>query len=179
MGQVRSPCIPPEEIRPFQRADPPVSWDSLLQLLFLPLPGAWAGSGTHPGCGPHMPARCAPPSSWRRRGSQGCSGDQGGRRAPGPGRSECWGQGTWAHREGVQGSTEPHLAQEGDRRLPHGLCVPDVSSDDLSEGLLYALWRGGGGGMGSDNGPYRSHRPCLIRPTGGGRMGPLSAPVQP
>lgn len=53
------------------------------------LPGALAalGTGTYPGCVPHTPARCAQPFSWHPRGSRGCSGDQGGRRGPGPGRS--------------------------------------------------------------------------------------------
>lgn len=41
----------------------------------------------------------------------------------------------------AKGSAEPHLPQEGDRLLPHGLGIPDVGSDDLSEGLLYPLAR--------------------------------------
>lgn len=124
------------------------------------LPQGWVGFGAHPGCGPHRPARCVLPSSWRPRGNQGCSGDQGGRRGPGPGRSECWGQGPQADWGRVQGSTEPHLAREGDRYLPHGLCVPDIGTDDLSEGLLNALEEGG---ECSEGGAYHSHRPCLLR----------------
>lgn len=36
-------------------------------------------------------------------------------------------------------ASQPHLTQEGDGLLPHGLCIPDVGANDLSEGLLYPL----------------------------------------
>lgn len=132
---MRSPHRPPEETRPFQRAGP-----------FSPGPRSSPGPG--PVLAPALTQTVAPAGLQDAlRPSLGILGEIGAvekvwvdaerQDLRGGGNAEARARGLTG--EGRQGSAKPHLAQECDGLLPHGLSIPDVGADDLSEGLLHAL----------------------------------------